>query len=87
MRCVSLAVATAALLLSSVASARGSGGGHSSHSSSSHSTHVPVKSYKTHRGTQVDPHERTAPNNTKRDNWSTQGNVNPHTGKAGTKSP
>lgn len=31
------------------------------------------------------PHVRTAPNKTKNDNWSTRGNVNPRTGKEGTR--
>lgn len=30
-------------------------------------------------------HERTSPNKTKADNWSTKGNVNPNTGKMGTR--
>jgi len=33
----------------------------------------------------VQPHYRSSPNNTKSDNWSTYGNVNPYTGKVGTK--
>jgi hypothetical protein len=35
----------------------------------------------------VGSHRATNPNHTKRDNWSTKGNVNPYTGKAGTKNP
>ncbi len=38
-------------------------------------------------GVYVAPHERTNPNSTKLDNWSTQGNWNPNTGKAGTVDP
>lgn len=38
-------------------------------------------------GTYVNGHARSAPNDTKLDNWSTKGNVNPYTGKAGTKDP
>ncbi|EZP73624.1 hypothetical protein BV96_01065 [Sphingomonas paucimobilis] len=38
-------------------------------------------------GTYVAPHMRTNPNSTRSDNWSTRGNVNPHTGKVGTKDP
>lgn len=38
-------------------------------------------------GTYVAPHVRTKPNNTRSDNWSTRGNVNPYTGRAGTQSP
>src|SRR3954466_12654226 len=46
---------------------------------------VHVKGYTKKDGTYVAPHDRTAPNSTKNDNWSTKGNVNPETGKAGTK--
>ena len=38
-------------------------------------------------GVYVPPHTRTAPNSTKSDNWSTKGNTNPNTGKAGTRDP
>lgn len=38
-------------------------------------------------GTYVQPHYRSDANSTTYDNYSTQGNVNPYTGKAGTKSP
>lgn len=36
-------------------------------------------------GTVVDPHFKTKANKTNKDNFSTKGNVNPYTGKAGTK--
>ena len=35
-------------------------------------------------GTYVSPYYRTNSNNTKLDNWSTKGNINPYTGKKGT---
>ena len=35
----------------------------------------------------VKSHARSAANKTKKDNWSTIGNINPHTGKKGTKRP
>ena len=38
-------------------------------------------------GTYVPPHNRTSPNSTTSDNWSTSPNVNPYTGKQGTKVP
>jgi len=38
-------------------------------------------------GTYVPSHVRTTPNRSKMDNWSTRGNVNPYTGKNGTKDP
>lgn len=46
---------------------------------------VRVKGYTRRDGTYVAPHTRTSPNRTKNDNYSTRGNVNPYTGKAGTK--
>jgi hypothetical protein len=48
---------------------------------------VRVKGYTRKNGTKVAPSYRTAPNGTEKDNYSTKGNVNPHTGKAGTKEP
>jgi hypothetical protein len=46
---------------------------------------VYVHSYTRKNGTHVQAHYRTSPNHTKSDNWSTKGNVNPYTGKKGTK--
>lgn len=46
-----------------------------------------VKAHVTKSGVYVPAHERTTPNATKADNWSSKGNVNPRTGKAGTKDP
>ena len=70
--------------------ARGGGGhsgGHSSHSSSksSRTSDVHVRGYTKKNGAYVQPHMRTAPNGTKKDNYSTKGNINPYTGKKGTK--
>jgi hypothetical protein len=45
---------------------------------------VYVDGYTTKNGTYVAPHYRTAPNGTISDNYSTQGNINPYTGRAGT---
>ena len=74
--------------------ARGKGGGSSYRStgstgyrSSSKGSTVSVRGYTKRNGTYVAPHKRTAPNSTKGDNWSTKGNVNPYTGKEGTKEP
>lgn len=44
---------------------------------------VRVKGYYKNNGTYVQPHYRSDPNGTIFDNWSTKGNVNPYTGKAG----
>ena len=53
----------------------------------SSSSTVKVRPYTKKNETYVPSHLRTAPNNTKRDNWSSKGNVNPYTGKEGTKDP
>lgn len=47
---------------------------------------VRVRGYMRKNGTYVAPHNRSAPNHTKSDNWSTRGNINPYTGQAGTRS-
>lgn len=46
-----------------------------------------VHGYTRKNGAYVMPHYQTAPNATRLDNWSTKGNVNPYTGKEGTKDP
>lgn len=46
---------------------------------------VQVKGYVRKDGTYVAPHSRTAPNSTTMDNWSTKPNVNPYTGREGTR--
>lgn len=46
---------------------------------------VQVKSHVRKDGTYVPAHTRSSPNSTTSDNWSTKGNTNPRTGKAGTK--
>ena len=45
---------------------------------------VSVRGYYRSNGTYVQSHQRTSPNYTRNDNYSTIGNVNPYTGKAGT---
>jgi hypothetical protein len=44
-----------------------------------------VRSYVKKNGTYVQPAHRTSPDRTQRNNYSTKGNVNPYTGKRGTK--
>ena len=46
-----------------------------------------VKGYVKKDGTYVAPHRQTNPNGTQKDNYSAKGNVNPYTGKVGTKTP
>lgn len=71
--------------LSARVQARGGGGQKGTAQSNGSSTHV--RSYTKKDGTYVAPHQRSAPNHTKTDNYSTKGNVNPYTGKPGTKDP
>lgn len=77
MRLALVALALIGLGLSFEAQARGGGKG------GSHS----VRGYVTKKGAYVAPHHATNPNGTQHDNWSARGNVNPYTGKAGTKTP
>ncbi len=55
--------------------------------STSFAKHTNVKGYYRSNGTYVQPHHRNGPNHTQYDNFSTKGNVNPYTGKEGTKYP
>lgn len=45
---------------------------------------VHVQGYTRKDGTYVQPHYRSAPDSSRNNNWSTQGNTNPYTGQAGT---
>ena len=69
----------------------GSHSSHSNHKTSSSAccsksrSDVHVHGYTKRNGTVVKPYARTHQNSTQRDNFSTQGNVNPYTGKRGTK--
>lgn len=46
---------------------------------------VHVRAHTNQNGTYVPEHERTAPNRTRNDNWTTKDNMNPRTGEEGTK--
>jgi hypothetical protein len=46
---------------------------------------VRVRPTVTKQGVYRQPHVRTSPDSTQRNNYSTKGNYNPYTGKAGTK--
>ena len=48
---------------------------------------VHVRPYTKADGTVVQAHDRTAPNTTRSDNWSSRPNVNPETGRVGTVDP
>jgi hypothetical protein len=83
------------LAISQVAFAGPHGGGHAvrgtgaaSHQSTgtgAKAEHQRVPGYTKKDGTRVAPHERSTKDQTKTNNWSTKGNVNPATGKAGSK--
>jgi len=62
------------VLTLSVVSAPAMAGG--SHAASGHTTK---------HGTYVPPHQATNPDSSKTNNWSHKGNVNPYTGREGTK--
>lgn len=78
-RILSLSLAFALFAATANAAPRMSSGTGSKSSSSRVSGHT------TKSGTQVAPHSRSTPDKSKSNNWSTKGNTNPKTGKAGTK--
>lgn len=47
---------------------------------------VRVRGYYRSNGTYVAPHYRSDPDGSKWNNWSTSGNVNPYTGRRGSRS-
>lgn len=71
------------------AQARGGGRGGGGYRGGGHSSggHVGVRPHTRRDGTYVQPHHRTAPNSTQRDNFGSKPNVNPYTGKPGTREP
>jgi hypothetical protein len=87
------------VVISTTVSARpgGHGGGHYGGYSGSRSSHTSsggygvstnrthVSGYVSKSGKYVAPHDRTSKDGTRNNNWSTKGNRNPDTGKAGTK--
>jgi len=48
-------------------------------------SNAPVQGYTKQDGTYVQPYHRTTPDATQNNNYGTKGNVNPYTGKEGTK--
>jgi hypothetical protein len=80
-----ICVITVLALVPSPALARDGHSGGYSHSSRSYSGVHTVRSYTRTDGTFVHSYHATNPNHTRNDNFSTRGNVNPYTGKAGTK--
>lgn len=88
MRIFVIGMALAVLSTGAVARSGGHSGYHfgTSHSYSygSSGEHY-VSGYVRRNGTYVSGHYQTNPNGTRNDNYSTRGNINPHTGKPGTK--
>jgi len=84
---VVLLLGCCSLLVFGASEARGGShsGGHSSARSSggSHS----VRAHVTRSGKYISSHRATNRDSSRRNNWSTRGNVNPYTGKPGTKQP
>lgn len=82
-----LAVAVISIAISANSFAKGgasrSSTSYSSPSTSSHS----VRSYSRRNGTYVPSHRATDRDSSKFNNYSTRGNVNPYTGRVGTKDP
>jgi hypothetical protein len=66
-------IAAAAIVLASYATA------------AAKTTHV--EGYVRKDGTYVAPHERSAPDRSYNNNWSTTPNINPYTGQQGSRSP
>lgn len=46
-----------------------------------------VDGYTRRDGTYVEPHRRTNPDNSRTNNWSSEGNINPYNGREGTVDP
>jgi hypothetical protein len=63
------------------------GSGRSSGARSSGGGSHAVRGHMTKKGTYVAPSRATNPNRTQYDNYSSKGNVNPASGKAGTRTP
>jgi hypothetical protein len=80
LKVVATIVALLSLLLPSAGLAKGGGGSRGGKGGT-----VNVRPYTKKDGTVVDGHHRTAPDTSKGNNWSSKGNVNPYTGKPGTK--
>ena len=84
MRATVLFIAACALSMGVSAKGGSSGGSHSSGGHVNSSSHY-VSGHTTKNGTYVAPSHATNANGTKSDNYSQKGNVNPYTGKEGTK--
>ena len=88
---IPLLAAMLALAPAHEAMARGGSSHHSSTYTPKSYTHssapVHVNGYYKKNGTYVAPHYRSHPDKSYNNNWIVKGNVNPYTGKPGTKNP
>jgi hypothetical protein len=80
-----LILMVAVFLWASPTHAQRGGGGRSGGHSIGHSGPVSVRGYVRRDGTFVPPHFRSSPDGIFSNNWSSRGNVNPFTGKSGTR--
>ncbi len=78
-------ILSALFIFSNSALARGHGGYHRGAASTYHQSNV--KGYYRSNGTYVRGHYRSRRDNNPYNNWSTRGNINPHTGDEGTHYP
>jgi len=81
------ATVSAILLITPLANARGKGSGTATSTYKASGGNHTVRGHVRKDGAYVPPHHTTNPNDTKSDNWSSKGNVNPYTGKQGTVDP
>ena len=88
MKTLAIAIILASSATMALAGGRGGSSGHSglSGTGSNPRSHY-VAPHTNSNGTVTQGHYQTNPNNTQRDNYGTQGNVNPYTGAVGTKAP
>lgn len=86
---LSLLLALPAIASGGHSSGRSSGGSHHptkpATGTGAKAQHEHVGSYTKKSGARVPAHDRSTKDATKTNNWSTKGNANPETGKAGTK--
>lgn len=80
----SLIILSATLFLCTINTSYARGGSYSYHAHSYTGQHS-VNSYTRSNGSHVRSHMQTNPNNTRNDNWTTRGNINPYIGKPGTR--
>ena len=79
-----MVVVVALASATSMTHAKGRNSSKSESSSSATPKEHSVSGYTRSNGTQVRAHDRSNPDGARNNNWTTEGNTNPHTGKDGT---